>query len=65
MINALILASGCAIACGCCLMLAAFDSYEIDGVEVFETDWKWFAVGVGLLVGGLIGGAALLPGAWA
>jgi len=46
-------------------MLAAFDSYEIDGVEVFETDWKWFAVGVGLLVGGLIGGAALLPGAWA
>jgi hypothetical protein len=65
MSNALIIASAVLVVCGFGLMLAAFEVYEIDGDEIVETDWKWFAVGASLLIGGLIGGATLLPGVWA
>ena len=63
MIPALGIAAAISIVCGLCLMLAAFEVYEIDGAEVFKTDWRWLIIGFTMAIGGVVGITALLmPG---
>lgn len=60
MMNALIIASVAAIVVGLGLMLAAFETYEIDGKQIVETDWKWLSVGGLLVICGVVAGSVLL-----